>query len=1315
MVKRSFRIALVIASLAVRVSICVGLFASGANADPISYTFTGTGTGTFGGIAFTNSSFTISLFSDTTNLVIVPGSPSSFDALLYMPGVSSQIAVASFGCATFTTGKRIFLNGTALGFAHFADTNIYDILDIRTSAFSSYDLVSSFPLMSNLSPSGPVSLNDPTSVGFVSLTSAANISFQAVVGAFTAPQIVLQPTNQAALAGDSVSLGCQASGTAPLAFQWLQNGTPIPGAVNPTLLIPNAQAGNAGDYTVIATNLIGTVTSQVATVTVNASLPIFTAQPVSQTSFIGSNTSFSVSLKGSQPISSQWYLNNGSLSGATNTALAISNVQTLNAGMYFLVASNQIGMATSQVAALTVVTTPVFTQQPLSQGCPNGATVSLSAAAQGSGVLGWQWYSNGTAIIGATSSRLSVTNVQIANPGNYWVVVSNSNGSATSGLATLTFSPLIAWGYSSNNLTAVPPSATNVVAFAGGDYHIVISRADGSLQAWGLDSAGQTDVPSWLTNVQSVAAGSTHSLALQQDATVAEWGRISGDGTTVSPSATNVVSLALGPSAWHALALRANGTVVDWGYSAYGVTFVPSSATNVVAVAAGGNHALALRGDGTVLGWGSPFYGQTAAPATATNMVAIAAGLNHSLGLRSDGRVVAWGDTSHGQGIIPISATNIVAIACGENHSIALRSDGAAVVWGDNSYGQTTVPKWATNLVGVAGTGYGSLGLVGDGPPVITTPMVNRSAVFGSTAVLRAAAVGARPLSYQWRFNGMDLTGATNGILAITNLQPNQVGSYSIVVTNSLGAVTSSSLVLGILTLLVTSQPQSQTALAGANVPFSVTALGQTPMNFQWRFNGSDLAGATSNVLGLSNIVPAQAGMYSVVVSNASTVVTSSVASLAVIPLSISAQPQNAAAQIGAGATFGVNPVLQGPFSFQWLFNGTPLTGATVNPLALTNLLPSQSGIYSVVVANPYGTTNSTGAVLSVLNEAGWGNTADGATAIPSTVTNAIGIAAGFYHSIALKADGTVTAWGNSGFGQTNVGLVRGLTNIVGIGAAGFDSMAIKADGKLLVWGYNIDGEANVPANLSNVVATVGGEYYVTALKSDGTVVSWGDNTYGQTNTAGLTNIVMISAGGGHTLGLKADGTMVAWGRNDYGQSTLPADLTNVIGVAGGYVHTMALKADGTVVAWGDNEFGQTNVPPGLSNVVAIAGGCWHSLALQSDGTIVAWGRNDYGQSTVPTGLMAVAIAAGDFHSLALLGTNPPVLQALLSNPTFGNSGFSMSIPTQSGRVYALEYKHSLEDSNWTALPLFTGTGRAVTVSDPTADGSQRFYRIRRW
>lgn len=249
-----------------------------------------------------------------------------------------------------------------------------------------------------------------------------------------------------------------------------------------------------------------------------------------------------------------------------------------------------------------------------------------------------------------------------------------------------------------------------------------------------------------------------------------------------------------------------------------------------------------------------------------------------------------------------------------------------------------------------------------------------------------------------------------------------------------------------------------------------------------------------------------------------------------------------------------------------------------------------------------------------------WGRNDYGQTTVPLSATNVIALAAGYGHSLALKTDGTVLAWGRNDYGQTIV--PASATNVVAISAGYLHSLALKADGTVVAWGYNIYGQATVPASATNIVAIAAGYLHNLVLKTDGTVLAWGYNAYGQTNVpASATNIIVISAGCHHNLAQKTDGTLMAWGYNVYGQANIPASATNVISFVAGQYHNLVLKADGTVLAWGLNNYGQTNVPESATNVIALAAGEYHSLALKSDGTVLGWGFNGYGQTTVPAGV----------------------------------------------------------------------------------------------
>lgn len=272
----------------------------------------------------------------------------------------------------------------------------------------------------------------------------------------------------------------------------------------------------------------------------------------------------------------------------------------------------------------------------------------------------------------------------------------------------------------------------------------------------------------------------------------------------------------------------------------------------------------------------------------------------------------------------------------------------------------------------------------------------------------------------------------------------------------------------------------------------------------------------------------------------------------------------------------------------------------------------------------------------------GWGDNGLNQTSVPESASNAIAIAAGGGHSLAITADGTVVGWGLNASGQLDA--PAGLQNVIGI-AAGYDhSVAGSADGSVTAWGRNNLNQTAVPAGLNDAIAVSANQNYSLALKADGSVVGWGANDSGQLNIpAGLSDVIAIAAGVGHALALKNDGTVVGWGLNNFGQTAVPAGLENVVAIAAGDAHSLALKSDGTVVGWGLNGSGQLSIPADLANVVAIAAGSAHSVALKSDGTVIAWGANGSGQSTVPAGLTGVTtIAAGFAHTLALIANDTP-------------------------------------------------------------------------
>ncbi|MEI6083253.1 MAG: HYR domain-containing protein [Verrucomicrobiota bacterium] len=342
----------------------------------------------------------------------------------------------------------------------------------------------------------------------------------------------------------------------------------------------------------------------------------------------------------------------------------------------------------------------------------------------------------------------------------------------------------------------------------------------------------------------------------------------------------------------------------------------------------------------------------------------------------------------------------------------------------------------------------------------------------------------------------------------------------------------------------------------------------------------------------------------------------------------------------------------------------------------------------------------------------GWGNNANGQTTVPGTLTDPVAIAAGGTHSLGLREDGTVIAWGNNANGQTSV--PGNATNVTGISAGGFHSLAVDETGSVIGWGDNFYGQTNVPVSVVDAVAVAAGQYHSLALLGNGTVVGWGGGTftaipedgvnYSQANVpAGLSNIVAIAAGAYHSLGLRADGVVFAWGAGlsnqfpfvDFGQSLVPANLSNVVAIAAGGFHSLALVDDGTVVAWGNDTYGQASVPAVLHRAAAIAGGTYHSLAISTGGAVEGWGLNTNGQCVAPSQLLSY-----DLTGQITIKTNGVLSQT-------GSATFTYSVADSRGLSNSIARTVITLDStppapNSATLPSITNSC-SVTLAKPTA------------
>jgi hypothetical protein len=302
---------------------------------------------------------------------------------------------------------------------------------------------------------------------------------------------------------------------------------------------------------------------------------------------------------------------------------------------------------------------------------------------------------------------------------------------------------------------------------------------------------------------------------------------------------------------------------------------------------------------------------------------------------------------------------------------------------------------------------------------------LSRSAVSGSTVTFNITVLGQPPMAFQWLFNGTNLpsggnvSGSTSSVLTLSPVAGNNAGNYSLVVSNTYGAITSSVATLTVgIPPAVTAQPASVTNLAGGNVVFSASVTGSPTLAYQWRKNGGNLAngggisGATSNVLTLTSVTTNSSGNYTLAVTNLFGAATSSVATLTVVlPPAITVQPASRTNLAGTAATFSVAASGTPPLIYSWYFNTTNLlqTGAN-NSLTLNSVTTGDAGAYFVVVSNLYASVTSSPATLTVVLP-------PVITSQPVSQTNPVGTTATF----SVAASGTAPLSYNWYFNNTNL------------------------------------------------------------------------------------------------------------------------------------------------------------------------------------------------------------------------------------------------------------------------------------------------------
>ena len=519
--------------------------------------------------------------------------------------------------------------------------------------------------------------------------------------------------------------------------------------------------------------------------------------------------------------------------------------------------------------------------------------------------------------------------------------------------------------------------------------------------------------------------------------------------------------------------------------------------------------------------------------------------------------------------------------------------------------------------------------------------------------------------------------------------------------------------------LAATVLPASTNIPLGSNVTFSATAYGTAPMQFQWRLNGNNLAGGTTNGFTVTNITAASAGNYDLVVSDFSGSVTSSVAALNVI--NITTQPQSQVVNLGSNATFTVSATGAPPLNYQWFFNNVAIAGATNTTLIRTNVQPATAGNYFVVITNALFSITSSVAVLTL----GFADDFD-SYAVPSVVTNPV---------------------------TTN-----GYKIFFGATSGGYDFKT--------VFGFDYS-TVTFPTNIPVAPHSIGGTrkgLYLTANKADATAAAaavnlypvgqlWSNNfalkfdlwlnfgtaattehvLFGFNCSGNWTNRVATNTSDGLWFAMNGDGGSGA-------TSTSARDFSVFRGGGSGVAPVLLTTGFGPTAPLGANfdnlDAGFVSLFPVLTftNGITTPSGSsalrWLNVEVRSENNLITWLINNtaiaqytntfgYTNGAILLGYNDTFSSIGDTNNFAILDnvTVGPViyLPVQIVSPRIVGNNFTFNFATDAYESYSVQWTTNLASGIWTTATNFYASTAMNTLTIPLPAGfSAQYFRVSR-
>ena len=601
------------------------------------------------------------------------------------------------------------------------------------------------------------------------------------------PVIAMPPESQTVQAGSTVDFEVEATGwPVPTSYQWYFNGTnTIDGATNSALELHDLRFAYEGTYFVVVSNVYGSVTSLVATLSVID--PSIRTQPLGKTVRPGQTAEFGVVAVGTEPFDYQWRKGSVAVLGATNSMLILTNVQLTDIAMYDVVVRNTYGSVTSAVALLTVNLATVDACNPLTNLIVGSRGVNCMATQADGKILvgGYFYHQDGppTYKVYHDLARLNVdgtldTTFEGGAPDEVNCLAVQTDGGilvgGTFGLMRLSHDGIVDPTFN--------PAANR-------DVNCVAIQADGKVLVGGFFTS---------------LAGSERKAI----------GRLNADGTldsTFDPGAGN------GDGNWvYCMIVQVDGKILlggtfnrlggQWRNSIARLnsdgtldsTFDPEADGWVACLAVQRDGKILVGGDFAILG-GQPRQriGRLDADGTLDATFNLAANnVVRCLAVQPSGRILVGGSfyrlgeqPRNGLGRINLDGTVDAVFDPGASdtvHGFIVQPDGGILVGGNF----TTLGGQTRYYVGR---------LIAPDIPTTLVPPQSQTAEDGCVVNLAASVTGYPPPTFQWLFNGNAIADCTNSDLCLSGIQASNIGTYTLVTSNAAGAITSAPVMLNVI------------------------------------------------------------------------------------------------------------------------------------------------------------------------------------------------------------------------------------------------------------------------------------------------------------------------------------------------------------------------------------------------------------------------------------------------------------------------------------------------------------------------------------